>query len=135
MYALQGSTLTATGVAMAGNTREITRLAFTPDGLHLAAGDAGGRIVVALAATGAVVTARWCAHTARIYGLAWAPDNQHAASSGLDGHVIVWDVANPLRKTQIKNAHLGGASSVAFIDAQTLVSTGADGAVKVWTIA
>ncbi|KAJ2811967.1 WD40 repeat-like protein, partial [Coemansia furcata] len=135
MYALQGSTLAATGVAMAGNTREITRLAFTPDGLHLAAGDAGGRIVVALAATGAVVTARWCAHTARIYGLAWAPDNQHAASSGLDGHVIVWDLANPLRKTQIKNAHLGGASSVAFIDAQTLVSTGADGAVKVWTIA
>ncbi|KAJ2385266.1 WD40 repeat-like protein [Coemansia sp. RSA 2611] len=134
MYALQNSTLAATGVSMAANTREITRLAFTPNGQFLAAGDAGGRIVVAKAGTGETVTARWVAHTARIYGLAWAPDNQHAASSALDGHVIVWDLANPLRKTLIKHAHHGGASTVSFIDSQTLASTGADGAVKVWSL-
>ncbi|KAJ2098334.1 WD40 repeat-like protein [Coemansia sp. S100] len=134
LYHLQSDTLVAAGVSMTANTREITRLAFTPNGQLLAAGDAGGKIVVARADTGETVTARWGAHTARIYGLAWSSDNQHAASSALDGHVIVWDVANPLRKTLIKNAHLGGASSVAFVDPQTIVSTGADGGVKVWTI-
>ncbi|KAJ2462119.1 WD40 repeat-like protein, partial [Coemansia sp. RSA 2337] len=134
LYHLQSDTLVAAGVSMTANTREITRLAFTPNGQLLAAGDAGGKIVVARADTGETVTARWGAHTARIYGLAWSSDNQHAASSALDGHVMVWDVANPLRKTVIKNAHLGGASSVAFVDPQTIVSTGADGGVKATTV-
>ncbi|KAJ2641611.1 WD40 repeat-like protein, partial [Coemansia sp. RSA 1694] len=130
LFQLANGTLVATGVSVTANTRPITRLAFSPDGQLLAAGDAGGKIVVARADTGEIVTTRWGAHTARIYGLAWSPDNEHAASSSLDGHVIVWSTTDPLRKTIIKNAHLGGASAVAFVDSQTVVSTGADGGVK-----
>ncbi|KAJ2442329.1 WD40 repeat-like protein, partial [Coemansia sp. RSA 2424] len=130
LFQLANGTLAPTGVSVTANTRPITRLAFSPDGQLLAAGDAGGKIVVARADTGEIVTTRWGAHTARIYGLAWSPDNEHAASSSLDGHVIVWSTTDPLRKTIIKNAHLGGASAVAFVDSQTVVSTGADGGVK-----
>ncbi|KAJ2892178.1 WD40 repeat-like protein, partial [Coemansia aciculifera] len=113
LYRLAGQSneLVDTGVVVAANTRGITRLAFSRDGLLLACGDEGGKIVVVQASDGSVVTTRWGAHTARIYGLSWSPDNKHAASSSLDGHVIVWSTEDPLSKTIIKNAHLGGSSS------------------------
>ncbi|KAJ2487575.1 WD40 repeat-like protein [Coemansia sp. RSA 2320] len=126
--------LEATPVVVKVNTREITRMAFSPCGQLLAIGDAGGKIAVVQTSTGKTVTTRWCAHTARIYGLAWTKDSQHVASCSLDGHVIVWSVESPLRKIVIKNAHLGGSSSAAFVDKHTVVSTGADGGVKVWQV-
>ncbi|KAJ2747070.1 WD40 repeat-like protein, partial [Coemansia sp. BCRC 34301] len=58
LYQLRNETLADTGVLVTANTRPITRLAFSPDGQLLAAGDAGGKIVVVRADTGEVVTAR-----------------------------------------------------------------------------
>ncbi|KAJ2805887.1 WD40 repeat-like protein [Coemansia guatemalensis] len=131
-YTLSGAALTPTGARVIGHTREITALSFSADGALLASGDAGGKIIVAHPKSGDVVTKRWGAHTARIYKIDWAPDAAHAASASLDGHVIVWSVEEPNSKITVRNAHLGGASTVHFLDNDTVVSTGADAAVKVW---
>ncbi|KAJ1802343.1 WD40 repeat-like protein [Coemansia sp. RSA 2598] len=133
-YTLNGTKLQPTGVAVSGHLREITYLAFSPDGSLLASGDAGGKVVVSDAKTANQPTRRLSAHTARIYCISWAPDGMHAASSSLDGHVMVWSIEKPTRPIQIRNAHLGGSSSVSFMSNDTVVSTGADGGVKVWAV-
>ncbi|KAJ2784896.1 WD40 repeat-like protein [Coemansia javaensis] len=134
--AADGATLAPAGPARApeGHSREITTLAFSPDGALLASGDVGGKIVVTRAASGEVVTTRWGSHTARIFTIGWSPDGAHAASGSLDGSVIVWSVATPQRKIVIRGAHPDGVAHVCYIDAETVASAGADGAVKMWTI-
>ncbi|KAJ2077438.1 WD40 repeat-like protein [Coemansia sp. RSA 988] len=132
LYTLSGAALTPTGVCIAEHNREITALAFSADGALLASGDTGGKIIVSRPESGDIVTTRWGAHTARIYKIDWAPDAAHAASASLDGHVIVWSVDTPSSRIIVRNAHLGGVSTVHFLDNDTVVSTGADAGVKVW---
>ncbi|KAJ1937835.1 WD40 repeat-like protein, partial [Kickxella alabastrina] len=127
--------LLPTGTFIEGHNREITVLEFSPQGgVHLASGDAGGKIFVSQAKDGALVTARWGSHTARIYGIAWSPSGLHAASASLDGHLIIWSIERPLKNIQLRNAHLGGTTSVHYLSDTRVVSTGADGGVKVWEI-
>ncbi|KAJ2351032.1 WD40 repeat-like protein [Coemansia sp. RSA 2618] len=133
LYTLRGAEL-APAARVAGHTREITALAFSRDGALLASGDTAGKIIVTRVADGETVTTRWGAHTARVYGIGWSADGDRAVSASLDGHVIVWSVSAPQHKTVIRNAHLGGAVTACFVDAKTVASTGADGAVKLWTL-
>ncbi|KAJ2707713.1 WD40 repeat-like protein [Coemansia sp. IMI 203386] len=133
-YTLKGGKLEPAGIEITSHLREITYLAFSPDGSLLASGDAGGKIIVSNAKTAGQPSKRWSAHTARIYCISWAPDGIHAASSSLDGHVMVWSTEKPTRPIQVRNAHLGGSSSASFASNDTVVSTGADGGVKVWTV-
>ncbi|KAJ2300423.1 WD40 repeat-like protein [Coemansia sp. RSA 353] len=133
LYKLRNSQLEPT-VSIAAHSREITALAFSDDGTMIASGDAGGKIVVSRTDDASTVTTRWGAHTARVYSIAWAADGDRAVSAALDGHVIVWSVSTPQHKHIVRNAHLGGAVAAWFIGAQ-VVSTGADGAVKVWAAA
>ncbi|KAJ1898208.1 WD40 repeat-like protein [Kickxella alabastrina] len=127
--------LLPTGTLIEGHSREITVLEFSPqDAVHLASGDAGGKILVSQAKDGALVTARWGSHTARIYGIAWSPSGLHVASASLDGHLIIWSIERPLKNIQLRNAHLGGATSVHYLSDTQVVSTGTDGGVKVWEI-
>ncbi|KAJ1992476.1 WD40 repeat-like protein [Coemansia spiralis] len=134
LYKLQDAQLAPAGAKVTAHQREITSLAFSPTGDLLASGDSAGKIIVSKAQSGELVTSRWGSHTARIYGISWSPDGAHAASASLDGHVIVWSVEQPARKIFIRNAHMGGAAAVSFIDNETVVSAGADGGVKVWGI-
>ncbi|KAJ1965321.1 WD40 repeat-like protein [Dipsacomyces acuminosporus] len=113
-YTLSGTELKPTGVKITVNSRDVTALAFSPNGELLASGDSAGKIHVVKAATGDLVTSRWGSHTARIYSIAWSPDGMHAASGSLDSHVIVWSIEKPLKRT--------------------VVSAGADSGVKVWGI-
>ncbi|KAI9474563.1 WD40 repeat-like protein [Coemansia sp. RSA 990] len=135
LYGLEGTKLALKREMATKHAREVTALAFTPDGALLASADAMGKVVLSQAGTGETVTTRWNMHTARVYSLAWSPDASHAASASLDGSVIVWSVETPQRKALIKHAHRGGAASVNFLDNETVVSSGADAGVKVWKFA
>ncbi|KAJ2726535.1 WD40 repeat-like protein [Coemansia sp. Benny D115] len=126
--------LVSIGDEITGHRREITFMAFSPLGTHLASGDSAGKIIVSDAATGALITSNWGSHTARIYSIAWSPSGLFAASASLDSHIIYWSIEKPLRNVQNRNAHIGGATSVSFIDEDTLVSAGNDGGVKVWSL-
>ncbi|KAJ1846360.1 WD40 repeat-like protein, partial [Coemansia sp. RSA 2708] len=134
LYALAdgAAQLEPTGAAVAGHMREITALALSADAQLVASGDGAGKIVLARAATGDVVTTRWGAHTARVYSVRFSADAQHAVSAALDGSVIVWSVARPLQRTVIRNAHLGGAHAAFLLPGGVVASAGADAAVKLW---
>ena len=77
-------------------------MAYSPSGDLLAAGDAGGKIIVYDAATRTPKITQWVFHTGRISSIAWSADGKHAASGALDTHVYVWSVDKPMRNIAIK---------------------------------
>ncbi|KAL1835777.1 hypothetical protein VTJ49DRAFT_6088 [Mycothermus thermophilus] len=121
----------------------ISTLSFSPQGTHLAAGTASGKILVYQGTPGAgtwtLATDRWSAHTARVLDIAWNPAGTHAVSGGLDTHVHVWSLAKPGTRVRAANAHKDGVTGVAWVGMkeageERVVSAGGDAAVKVWKV-
>ncbi|XP_071698927.1 ABC transporter I family member 1-like [Rutidosis leptorrhynchoides] len=70
-------------------------------------------------------------HTARINSLAWSPDNTMVATGSLDTCVIVYEVSKPASsRITVKGANLGGVYAVAFVDNNTVVSSGEDACIR-----
>ena len=133
LYTLSGSTLEASTV-LSSNRASITALSFAPNSALLAAGDSSGKIVL-YDEKGGVQTTRWGFHTGRIASIAWNEAGTHVVSGSLDTNVFIYSVANPGKNIKTANAHKDGINAVAWVDAKTVVSAGADGCVKVWDVA
>lgn len=134
-YLFSASSLKAHSVpALDKNRGTVTAVAFSPDGSLLAAGDSGGKIIVYSMPSGELKTASWVFHTAKVASIAWAPSGTRAVSTSLDTNVYVWNTVKPNKNIAIKNAHAGGATGAQFVNEDTVVSTGADAAVKTWKI-
>ncbi|KAG0343336.1 hypothetical protein BG004_005391 [Podila humilis] len=116
------------------NNSAISSLVFNPDGTLVAAGDSAGKIVVYDVVAGASKTERWASHSGRVNSIKWSPSGKYAVSGSLDTHVYVWSIEQPMKKVAILNAHALGVTGAAFIDEDTIISTGADACVKQWKI-
>jgi len=116
------------------NRAAVCALAFSPNGLVLAAGDSAGKVVAYDVKERKMLTSRWAFHSARITSLAWTSDSKHCASGSLDTHVYVWSVAKPIKNIAIKNAVPGGVTVVAWVGAATVSGAGADGCVRTWDV-
>lgn len=117
-------------------TSPVSALAFSPDGTHLAAGLANGKIFAYTAAGSEwkLETNRWSAHTARVTSLCWSQDGKNAVSGSLDTNVCVWSLADPGKRVKALNAHKEGVGAVVWVEKGKVVSCGADAAVKVWKV-
>ncbi|MFQ5577342.1 MAG: WD40 repeat domain-containing protein, partial [Anaerolineae bacterium] len=69
----------------------VLSLAFSPNGPHLAAGDAAGTIALWEAETGEPVIGPVATGAAEIFGLAFSPNGQTLASANGDTTVRLWD--------------------------------------------
>ncbi|KAK4150714.1 quinon protein alcohol dehydrogenase-like superfamily [Chaetomidium leptoderma] len=142
VYTLDKSGQLSPAHSLTNSTAAISALAFSPDGAHLAAGNASGKIVAYKTSTSTsgsweVATDRWSAHTARVLSIAWNGAGTHAASGGLDTNVHVWSLAKPGSRVKAANAHKDGVYGVAWVgaaDNQKIASTGGDAAVKIWGV-
>ncbi|KAI0300144.1 WD40 repeat-like protein [Multifurca ochricompacta] len=137
LFNWDGKTLQEAGLLEA-NKGVLTVLAFSPDGLKLAAGDSSGKIILYDVRKREVITSRWSFHSARINTLSWTADSLHCASGALDTHIYVWSVQKPLKNIAIKSAVPGGVNAVFWVSHANqegrLAGTGADAAVKVWRV-
>lgn len=61
-------------------------------------------------------------------------DGKYCASGSLDTHIYVYSVDTPRKNLAIKNAHANGVTGVAWVEEGVLVSSGADGCLKTWSI-
>ncbi|GJP63877.1 hypothetical protein CLOP_g20909 [Closterium sp. NIES-67] len=113
----------------------ITAVRYSPDGSMLATGDQNREALVWDTATREVKMRNMVYHTARISAIAWAPDSARVATASLDMSIIVYDVSKPpADRLTFKNAHVGGVSALAFVDASTIASAGNDACVRLWTL-
>ncbi|KPI45947.1 uncharacterized protein AB675_929 [Cyphellophora attinorum] len=123
----------------------ITSLAFSEDGSQLAAGTQSGKIYVykiSSGITGAItgsaslelVTDRWSAHTGKVTSIAWNAAGTGAVSGSLDTNIHVWSLKEPGKRVKATNAHKEGVNGIAWVG-DVVYSTGADAAVKKWSVA
>jgi len=113
-------------------------VAFSPDGATVAVGEKNRRVKFYDAASGALRRGGAIAHTARVDALAWAPDGSRVASGGLDGAVTILTYGSgdggDDKAHKVMGAHRGGVTSIAWVDATTLVTSGDDACLRTWAV-
>jgi hypothetical protein len=125
--------MTDTGVVYDGLQAAAVVVVHSPDGKHVAVGDKYKEITLwDRASAKPVVRNKWVFHTSTITDIGFSPDGQYMASTSVDSNVIVWNVAKPMAKTQLKLAHYQGSQSVTWLDNETLMTSGHDYCIRQW---
>jgi WD40 repeat protein/serine/threonine protein kinase len=117
------------------------RVAFSPNGKHLATGSFDGKLNLWDAQTGRKLLSLQ-GHTGAVYSVAFSSDGKHLASGSCTwddtkqayvvGELKVWDVQSGQELLSLKGL-IGGVCSVAFNpDGKRLASVLGDNTVKVW---
>ncbi|MEZ6131940.1 MAG: c-type cytochrome domain-containing protein [Planctomycetaceae bacterium] len=114
----------------------VLSLAFSPDGILLAAGGGeasrSGELTLWNVADGKLVRTFEDAHSDTVYGLDFSADGKFLASAAADKFVKVFDIAtgDHVRSYEGHTHHVMDVSWKG--DGTTLASAGADNAIKVW---
>jgi WD40 repeat protein len=126
--------LTTMGVRkldLPARTGNNTRLAVSPKGDFIAAGDEDGRIRIWEAASGEPV-AVLAGHEQPAHDVAFDPTGRRLASAGFDRTIRVWDVAKK-ECVSVLRGHTEGVYAVAFSTDGRLIASGSyDGTARLW---
>ncbi len=124
------------GVEMArlvNRSGDISRLAFSPDGAHLASAGRDWPILI-WTVSGQRIELALNGHTAAVNSLGYAADGKTLISAGDDGSVRLWNAGNGQAIASL-TGHTGPVLSAAFSpDGKLAASGGADRAIRVWSI-
>ncbi|ROL53566.1 WD repeat-containing protein 1 [Anabarilius grahami] len=134
LYSVQGNTLKDDGKVL-DVQGPVTDMSYSKDGAFLAVTDEKKVVTVFTVADGYTEKNEFYGHHAKVVCLSWSPDNEHFATGGMDMMVYVWTVSNPDKRIKIPDTHrLHHVSGLAWLDANTLVTTSHDACVKQWTL-
>jgi WD40 repeat protein/DNA-binding SARP family transcriptional activator len=117
--------------APTGSQAGYQRLAFSPDGAHLAVGD--GNVVRVVNASAGEAEMTFTGHTAEVLAITYSSDGNRLASADADGMVRVWDAHNGTALLGW-SAHAGGIPGIAFSpDDSRLATVGVmDHSARIW---
>jgi WD40 repeat protein len=130
---------TATGrtlFTLAGDTNGLqsVKVAFSPDGKHVAVGNMGWQLVLFDAATGQGLRT-FKGHSLMLTGVAFSPDGRRLASGSWDQTARLWDVESG-NEIHAFRGHRGFVWDVSFSpDSRRLATVSNDGTVKIWDTA
>lgn len=127
----------ATGKELAPLRAAPTLVRVSPNGEYIAVADAAGKYIL-YDTDFNTVTTRWAYHSSRVLDAQWSPDSKYLASGGLDSGIFIYSVERPAKVIKRPLAHQNGVFAIqwgAYDDQNTtLVSGGADGAIKSWQV-
>ncbi|MEQ1839613.1 MAG: AAA family ATPase, partial [Verrucomicrobiales bacterium] len=120
--------------SLSGHTRQVSSVAFSPDGTRLASGSEDQTVKLWDVMTGKAV-APLSGHTEDVTSVAFCPDGTQLASGSRDRTVKLWDVATG-KEVVTLSGHMAWVNSVAFSpDGTRLASGSGDAKVKLWNVA
>mmetsp|Transcript_1573 Transcript_1573/g.2435 ORF Transcript_1573/g.2435 Transcript_1573/m.2435 type:complete len:603 (+) Transcript_1573:56-1864(+) len=132
LFEISGDSLQPTDTKLTGMSETIYCIAYSEK--HVAMGDGAKEITLwSREDYKCVIADKWVFHNSTINCLAFSPNGQHVASGSNDNMVIVWNVDKAMKKTKIPGTHARGVLSLAWLDDNTIVTSGGDGCVKRWT--
>jgi WD40 repeat protein len=110
-------------------------VAFSPDGLKLAAGDAGGHLSLFCARDGDLLRMFTCDNGCAIEGVAFAPDQKTLATCGMHGRVRLWNFQRgELRRNLDCEDRRVWCTTFAH-DSLRLYCGASDGCIRSWRLA
>jgi WD40 repeat protein len=118
------------GPVLHGHTKQIMRVAWSPDGERLAscAADGTTRVWFLDGRSGPVLP-----HRGAVYAVAWSPDGKRLASTGDDGSIRLWSADRG--SGAILRGHLAGVVCIQWSpDGRWLASGDSDGTVRLWSV-
>jgi WD40 repeat protein len=121
--------LSLTGHAPPGSQAGYQRLAFSPDGAHLAVGD--GDVVRLVDASSGDSRLTFTGHTAEVLAVTYSSDGSRLASADADGMVRIWDAHNGAALLGW-SAHDGAITGVAFSSDDGKLATVAWHSARIW---
>ncbi len=119
--------------SMAGHTKWVRSVAFSPYGQHIVSGSPDNLVKV-WSVSARKEVASLAGHTNYVHSVAFSPDGQHIVSGSGDKLVKVWSLSGGKEVASLAG-HASGVCSVAFSpDGQRIVSGSADKLMKVWSV-
>jgi WD40 repeat protein len=114
-----------------GHKNTVECLAFSPDGVYLASGDAGGLVRLWEVAKAKAVR-EFIGHKDRVHSVAFSIDGERLVSASKDGTLRLWNVSNGKLIRELVG-HTGFVVSAAFSpDGRLLASVGEDRTLRFW---
>ena len=120
------------GSTIPGDEIGMQRIAFHPDGKHLATGD--GKLVKIWDGSSGAEILTLSGHPGEVWAVVYSPDGSRVASGGFDGSVRLWDAVTG-KELFVLNGHEDAVEGLAFRpDGSQLASVGDDQAVRIWDV-
>jgi WD40 repeat protein/serine/threonine protein kinase len=117
-----------------GHENVVNTLIFNQDDTRLISGGRDNQIIIWDFMADEALQRRLIGHTDFVLNLAISPNNRYLASAGLDNSVRLWDLETARPLGLPLTGHQQRVTGVAFLDDETLLSTGHDGFVLSWDL-
>ena len=135
MVKLSDSFFVAPGSTLTGHTRDVSSVAWSPDGLTVASASVDGTVRLWSFYTGKQI-AELQGHQGAVFSVAWHPNGKILASGGADKNVRVWDVKTQ-KQLRALSGHTHSVRSVVFHpnpQMAILASGSEDHTIQLWDV-